>query len=97
MNIAIVYIFDVVFISDIVFIFEVVFMFGVVFIFDVIFCCFKSSNSMPGTASGNYSGWGGVGLIVIIRLSQFHCSCNCLLDLSLTILVFFYKMEGTFN
>ena len=28
---------------------------------------------------------GGVGPIVIIRLSQFNCNCNCLLELSLAI------------
>ena len=31
-------------------------------------------------------GWGRVGPIVIIRLSQFNCNCNCLLELSLAIL-----------
>ena len=30
-------------------------------------------------------GWGGVGPIVIIRLSQFNCNCNCILKLSLAI------------
>ena len=28
---------------------------------------------------------GGVGPMLIIRLSQFNCNCNCLLELSLAI------------
>ena len=35
-----------------------------------------------GTIPGGV-GWGGVGPILIIRLSQFNC--NCLLELSLAI------------
>ena len=35
-----------------------------------------------GTIPGGV-GWGGVGSIMIIRLSQFNCNCNCLLELSL--------------
>ena len=37
-----------------------------------------------GTIPGGV-GWGGVGPILIIRLSQFNCNCNCLLELSLAI------------
>ena len=37
-----------------------------------------------GTIPGRM-GSGGVGPIVIIRVSQFHCICNCLLELSLAI------------
>ena len=47
----------------------------------------KLNKSQPRTASGNRSGWCGVGLMVFIRLSQFKCSCNCLLELSLAIVV----------
>ena len=37
-----------------------------------------------GTIPGGV-GWGGVGPILIIRLSQFTCNCNCVPELSLAI------------
>ena len=50
---------------------------------------FKSSKSQSRTASWNYSGWGQVGLAGSNSdyKAQFNRNCNCLLELSLAILV----------
>ena len=54
----------------------VILIFDVVFIFEVII-----TFEVMGRVGRGEVGWGRIG-IVIIRLSQFNCSCNCLLELA---------------